>query len=92
MREELLLSAGAVRRQELMRRTGTFLLMLTAFASVFAVFFIFWFIARDAYPFFKLRGFVEFFTGRHWMPSANPPSFGALPIFLGSLYVTLGPV
>lgn len=90
MREELLLSAGAVRRQELLRRTGTFLLMLTAFASVFAVFFIFWFIARDAFPFFTQRGFVEFFTGRSWMPSANPPSFGALPIFMGSLYVTVG--
>jgi phosphate transport system permease protein len=52
--------------------------------------FIFIFIARDAIPFFQLRGFSEFFTGTEWYPSHDPPSFGALPIFVGTGLVTLG--
>lgn len=72
--------------------------MLITSSSVLAVLFIFFFIARDALPFFftdegslwaRLR---EFFTGRNWYPSANPPSFGALSIFVGTGLVTLGAV
>lgn len=67
-------------------------MLLITSASALAVLFIFFFIARDALPFFQLQGLREFFTGVHWYPSANPPSFGALPIFVGSALVTLGAV
>lgn len=61
-----------------------------------AVLFIFYFIARDALPFFVTNeaSFVErlreFLTTSAWYPSANPPSFGAWAIFVGSGLVTLG--
>jgi len=88
--EKLLMSAGAVRWQRAVRSLGTALLLLVACASVFAVFFIFWFIARDAFPFFRERGLLEFLFSSVWRPSGTPAFFGALPIFVGSLYVTVG--
>ena len=61
-------------------------------ASAVAVVFIFYFIIKDAFPFFQLRGFKEFFTSARWYPAAEDPSFGALAIFVGSGLVTLGAV
>lgn len=86
----LLMSAGASRRQSLVRWLGEGLLLTVASASAFAVLFIFYFITKDAYPFFQLRGFREFFTSTHWYPSASPAEFGVLAIFFGSAMVTVG--
>lgn len=69
---------------------GRSVLFLTTSAAALAVLFIIFFIARDAMPFFQLRGVVEFFTRTTWYPSGDPPSFGALAIFVGSALVTLG--
>ncbi len=67
----------------------SFLFVVTSLSAI-AVRFIFFFIANDALPFFRLRGFAEFFTSAKWYPSAETPSFGALAIFVGSGLVTLG--
>jgi phosphate transport system permease protein len=55
-----------------------------------AVLFIIFYIARDAIPFFQIRGFRELFTGTQWYPSGDPANFGALAIIHGSVLVTLG--
>ena len=60
--------------------------------SLLAVLFIFYFIARDALPFFRLEGFREFFGSTHWYPSREPAEFGAAAIFFGSAMVTGGAV
>ena len=79
-----------------MKRLGNFLGQGTLFfvtsLSTLAVFFIFFFIAKDAVPFFKLEGFREFFTSTRWYPSGHPPEFGVLSIFFGSAMVTVGAV
>jgi phosphate transport system permease protein len=86
----LLLSHRARRRQRIAESIGNgFLFAVTSF-SLLAVLFIFYFIARDAVPFFRIEGFREFFTGTDWYPSRDNPEFGALPIFIGSGLVTLG--
>lgn len=86
------MSAGKSR----LRRVGTFLgeslLFLVTSLSTVTVFFIFYFIAKDAFPFFRLEGFREFFTSTHWYPSGHPAEFGALAIFFGTGLVTLGAV
>jgi ABC-type phosphate transport system, permease component len=64
---------------------------ITSVAAI-GVLFIFLFIARDAIPFFQLRGFAEFLTSTHWYPSADKAEFGVLAIFVGSGLVTLGAV
>ena len=71
---------------------NAFLLSITSL-SVLAVFFIIYFIGKDAWPFFTERGFVEFFTSTNWYPSRQvDPQFGVLAIFVGSGLVTLGAV
>jgi phosphate transport system permease protein len=86
------MSTGASR----LKRAGAFLgqgfLFCVTSLSTLAVFFIFYFIAKDAFPFFKLEGFREFFTSTQWYPSGHPAEFGARAIFFGSALVTLGAV
>lgn len=88
--ERLILSARADFRNHVLGWLGrAFLFGVTAVAAA-AVLFIIFYIARDAIPFFQLRGFREFFTGTSWYPSGSPPSFGVLSIMFGSALVTLG--
>ncbi|NTW57031.1 MAG: phosphate ABC transporter permease, partial [Chlorobiaceae bacterium] len=72
------------------RSAGELLLLAIASFVAVVVLFIFYFVARDAVPFFELRGFREFFTSTDWYPADDPPTFGALSIIYGSLMVTLG--
>ncbi len=84
------------RRAGLARWLGSFLgrtlLLAITSSSVFIVFFIFYFIIKDAVPFFQIRGVREFFLSTQWYPSANPASFGALAIFVGTALVTAGAI
>jgi phosphate transport system permease protein len=89
-RPGLLLGRGAGLKRRLASFVGqAFLLTVTA-VSAAAVLFIFYFILKDAIPFFRLRGFGEFLTSAKWFPSREPAEFGALAIFVGSALVTLG--
>jgi phosphate transport system permease protein len=88
----LLLSERANRVKRLVSFSGQALLFLVTLASALAVLFIFYYITRDAVPFFTAKGFKEFFTSTAWFPSGEPAEFGALAIFFGSAIVTLGAV
>jgi phosphate transport system permease protein len=68
-----------------------FLLGVTSL-SLLAVLFIFYFIAKDAWPFISQLGLKEFFTSTKWYPSMEPPEYGVLSIFYGTGMVTLGAV
>ena len=91
-RPSLLLSAKASRFRRLATLIGNSLLFLVTCSSAIAVLFIFYFIFKDAIPFFQDRGLLEFFTGTKWYPTADPPKFGAFPIFFGSFIVTIGAI
>jgi phosphate transport system permease protein len=86
----LLLGRGAGIKRRLVSWTGQAFLLTVTVCSSFAVLFIFYFILKDAIPFFKLRSFTEFLTSPKWFPSREPAEFGALAIFAGSALVTLG--
>ena len=86
----MVLTVRQRRRQQTLAAMGKgTLFLLTAMVSV-AVLLIIAFLARDALPFFQLRGFSEFFTSSSWYPTQSPPQFGALAIFVGSALVTAG--
>ncbi len=89
---DLTLSQRARRLKRLGSLAGQGLLLLITSLSSIAVLFIFIYIARDAIPFFRIRGFAEFFTSTHWYPSGHPPAFGVLAIFFGSAIVTTGAI
>ncbi len=90
VKPSMILTARQRTRQRLLALVGrTLLLLLTSVAAV-AVLLIIAYIARDALPFFRERGFVEFFTSSNWYPSREPAEFGALAILIGSALVTVG--
>lgn len=86
----LLLSQSEGRIRRIVALAGEWLLFLVASLSVLAVLFIFYFIIRDSVPFIKSDNLWEFFNKTSWYPTHKPPIFGALPIFYGSLMVTVG--
>lgn len=86
------LSKRASRIRRLGSLAGEAILLLITSTSALAVLFIFYFIAKEGLPFIKLCGLREFLTSTQWYPTASPPVFGALAIFVGSGLVTLGAI
>ncbi len=92
LRGDLLLSERRRRTRRASGAMGQGLLFAVTSSSAIAVLFIFYFIFRDALPFFRLEGIAEFLGSTRWFPSSSPAEFGALAIFFGSLLVTLGAI
>jgi phosphate transport system permease protein len=67
------------------------LFMITALSTL-AVLFIFAFIVKDAFPFFQMEGFKQFFTSTSWYPSGEPADYGAWAIIWGSIMVSAGAI
>lgn len=88
----LLMSAGTRRFKRAGALIGNSILITIASSSLIALLFIFYFIIRDAVPFFQLEGIREFFTSTRWYPSRPEAEFGALAIFAGSALVTAGAI
>ncbi len=71
------------------RRLDSVTFLILSSTSLTALGLTFFFILREAVPFFQRVSPVEFFS-RMWLPTAEPPQFGALPMMLGSAIVTAG--
>jgi phosphate transport system permease protein len=65
---------------------------LSAVVSILSVALICVFLAANAFPALRDIGVLKFLFGTSWKPSDIPPSYGVLPMILGSLYVTAGAV
>ena len=65
-------------------------ILLNGFACILFVILIFVFLAKDGLTLFKTIAIQDFLFGQIWSPLAEPPQFGILPLFLGSLVVTVG--
>lgn len=89
IKKSILVSKGTSRAKRLVNFTIEGSLFLITSVSLVAVIFIILFIAKDALPYFELRGIKEFFTGIRWYPTGSPPEFGALAIIFGSMMVTV---
>lgn len=66
--------------------------LLCALTSVAAVALICLFLFANGVPAMMEIGLFRFLFGQNWSPSDVPPSFGILPMILGSVYVTGGAV
>lgn len=60
--------------------------------SIFFVFLIFIFLLKEGLALFKTASPGGFLAGKDWYPISDPPRFGALPLILGSLWVTAGAI
>lgn len=98
-KQSLMMSRRAGRMQRIGQMLGhSFLFSITSLSAI-AVLFIFFFITRDAIPFFMPKtgsfgwtNIQQFFTQTAWYPSAQPGQFGALSLFYGTAMVTLGAI
>ena len=88
-REQIVLTTAEKRWRKVTTWTGRSILFMITSVAALAVLAIIFFIARDSLPFFRECGVVSFFTKNAWYPTDNPPQFGALAIFAGSLIVTV---
>ncbi|MGC1120734.1 MAG: phosphate ABC transporter permease PstA [Candidatus Methanofastidiosia archaeon] len=66
------------------------LLFISGTIAVIVVFFIIFYLFKDAYPAFKEVGLGKILTGMKWNPVGEPPSYGAYPLIVGTVLVTLG--
>lgn len=69
-----------------------YLFLLAALMSIIAVLLICFFMFINGLPAIKEIGVFNFLFGTTWAPGNEPPSFGILPMIVGSLYVTAGAV
>lgn len=68
------------------------LFLICATASIIAVFLICLFLFVNGVPAIAKIGLFDFLLGKNWAPSDIPPSFGILPMILGSIYITAGAI
>lgn len=65
---------------------------IAACTSILAVALICLFLLINGIPAMAEIGIFDFLLGTSWKPNNIPPSFGILPMILGSIYVTAGAV
>jgi phosphate transport system permease protein len=53
---------------------------------------IFLFLFANALGFFRLYPLGKFLGGVKWYPVSEPPTFGIIPLLLGSIFVTIGAI
>ena len=68
------------------------LFLMVALTSIIAVLLICIFLFINGVPAIAKIGLFDFLFGKNWSPTDIPPSFGILPMILGSIYVTGGAI
>ena len=76
--------------RQMRERLMELLIVVSGFASILFVALIFLFLFKEGIRLFASVSPWGFLTGTSWYPISSPPQFGALPLIIGSLYVTAG--
>ncbi len=87
--QPLLRTASQDLRGYLFSKAGRLLLLAITSSSVLSVLLIFYFVSREALPFFADYSIRDFLTSTAWYPQHQDQQFGALAIIMGSVYVTV---
>ncbi|XJS10349.1 phosphate ABC transporter permease subunit PstC [Aerococcaceae bacterium WGS1372] len=69
-----------------------YVFIFCASLSILSIVLIFYFIFQGGLPFILEEGISNFLFNDVWRPTASNPSFGILPMIIGSLVVTLGAI
>lgn len=67
-------------------------IFLAGTLSILFVILIFIFLLKEGLALFKTVSLWSFLSGKGWYPISDPPRFGALPLVLGSIWVTMGAI
>lgn len=71
-------------------RIISFLLFSAAALSVLTTFGIIGVLVHETVPFFQHVSVTDFLFGTTWQPLLSPPSFGVLPLVVGTLHIVIG--
>ena len=69
-----------------------YVFIMCASLSILSIILIFYFIFEGGVPFILEEGIGNFIFNEVWRPTASNPSFGILPMIVGSLVVTAGAI
>lgn len=69
-----------------------YVFIVCASLSILSIILIFYFIFEGGVPFILEEGIGNFIFNEVWRPTASNPSFGILPMIVGSLVVTAGAI
>lgn len=69
-----------------------YVFLFSSAISIIAIILISYFIFAEGLPVIFEYGVGNFLLGQKWAPTASPPSFGILPMIIGSIYVTIGAI
>lgn len=87
-------SSPALRRRgpwgRMSERLMGILLLASAFACIVFLVGIVIVLIIEGVPIFSKIGITKILFGTQWYPTHEPPDFGALPLILGSIWVTVG--
>ncbi len=75
-------------KQKILEQGMRVVFFLAALTSIIAVLLICIFLFANGIPAMREIGLFDFLLGKNWSPTDVPPSFGILPMILGSIYVT----
>ena len=64
-------------------------LFFCSLVSIIVLLLVFVYLVGNAMPFFSKFGIWGFLSGLNWNPTATPPSFGVLPLLMGTILVSL---
>jgi phosphate transport system permease protein len=81
---------GSFTKKSIKEKSVKTILFISAIFAVIVIFSIIFFLLRDAYPIFEKAGIWQFLVGMRWNPTGLPPLYGALPLIVGTLLVTVG--
>jgi len=68
------------------------IILISGIISIVFVILIFIFLLKEGLSLFKTISLKDFLFGKLWYPISEPPKFGILSLFLGSIWVTLGAI
>ncbi|MBC2714144.1 MAG: phosphate ABC transporter permease subunit PstC [Desulfobacteraceae bacterium] len=76
-------------RRQLKDTLIRYIFFLFAFVSIAILCMILFFLVREGVPIFEKVSVKDFFLGKYWYPTSDPPDFGIFPLIIASLLVTL---
>ena len=81
-----------MKKKKFLEKGMEILFLICACVSIVAVALICFFMFVNGIPAMAKIGLFNFLGGTNWSPTNDVPSFGILPMILGSLYVTAGAI
>jgi len=71
-------------------KTVKTILFISSISAIVVIFSIIFYLLKDAIPLFDVVNVWDFLSGGRWNPTGKVPLYGAFPLIVGTLMVTLG--